>query len=480
MAPVKKPVNSLVIDAGPIIKNSPPVSTLIAQAEAIFTIPSVVSEIRDEATRARVETTLLPFLTQRNPRPETVKIVSDFARKTGDYQVLSATDIQLIALAREIECERNGGDWRLRNAPGQKGTNGKPPKKEKKSTGGKDEKQGEDEATQSADDQDSAEPSADAPAPSAPDAADELTSALENTHITAESPKEADSIAAETQPVATEDDAETPAESQAAEDNEDGWTTTSNTNTKPKRKQRKHKSSKEAEPTPPAVKENDAETPAEPQAAGDSDSDDWITPSNIKRKQQEDDKAGSGAAEPRHMQAAIMTTDYAMQNVILQMGLNLLSPALNRIKFAKSYVLRCYACFLVTKQMDKQFCPRCGKPSLTRVSCSTSATGEFKLHLKKDWQINNRGERYSIPKPATKSASGRITSGGGAQGWGADLILAEDQREYTRAMSELKRQKQRDLMDEDYLPGILTGDRSRAGGRPKVGAGRNVNSRKRH
>ncbi|KAK8187067.1 putative 20S-pre-rRNA D-site endonuclease nob1 [Phyllosticta capitalensis] len=411
MAPVKKPVNSLVIDAGPIIKNSPPVSTLIAQAEAIFTIPSVVSEIRDEATRARVETTLLPFLTQRNPRPETVKIVSDFARKTGDYQVLSATDIQLIALAREIECERNGGDWRLRNAPGQKGTNGKPPKKEKKST---------------------------------------------------------------------EDDAETPAESQAAEDNEDGWTTTSNTNTKPKRKQRKHKSSKEAEPTPPAVKENDAETPAEPQAAGDSDSDDWITPSNIKRKQQEDDKAGSGAAEPRHMQAAIMTTDYAMQNVILQMGLNLLSPALNRIKFAKSYVLRCYACFLVTKQMDKQFCPRCGKPSLTRVSCSTSATGEFKLHLKKDWQINNRGERYSIPKPATKSASGRITSGGGAQGWGADLILAEDQREYTRAMSELKRQKQRDLMDEDYLPGILTGDRSRAGGRPKVGAGRNVNSRKRH
>ncbi|KAK8229267.1 Nin one binding Zn-ribbon like-domain-containing protein [Phyllosticta capitalensis] len=439
MAPVKKPVNSLVIDAGPIIKNSPPVSTLIAQAEAIFTIPSVVSEIRDEATRARVETTLLPFLTQRNPRPETVKIVSDFARKTGDYQVLSATDIQLIALAREIECERNGGDWRLRNAPGQKGTNGKPPKKEKKSTGGKDEKQGEDEATQSADDQDSAEPSADAPAPSAPDAADELTSALENTHITAESPKEADSIAAETQP-----------------------------------------SSKEAEPTPPAVKENDAETPAEPQAAGDSDSDDWITPSNIKRKQQEDDKAGSGAAEPRHMQAAIMTTDYAMQNVILQMGLNLLSPALNRIKFAKSYVLRCYACFLVTKQMDKQFCPRCGKPSLTRVSCSTSATGEFKLHLKKDWQINNRGERYSIPKPATKSASGRITSGGGAQGWGADLILAEDQREYTRAMSELKRQKQRDLMDEDYLPGILTGDRSRAGGRPKVGAGRNVNSRKRH
>jgi RNA-binding protein NOB1 len=34
-------------------------------------------------------------------------------------------------------------------------------------------------------------------------------------------------------------------------------------------------------------------------------------------------------------------------------------------------------------------------------------------------------------------------------------------------------------MDENYLPGILTGDRGRAGGRVKVGAGKNVNSKKR-
>jgi RNA-binding protein NOB1 len=39
-----KPVHSLVIDANAIINNEPSVSTLLAQAEELFTIPAVVSE----------------------------------------------------------------------------------------------------------------------------------------------------------------------------------------------------------------------------------------------------------------------------------------------------------------------------------------------------------------------------------------------------------------------------------------------------
>jgi RNA-binding protein NOB1 len=129
--------------------------------------------------------------------------------------------------------------------------------------------------------------------------------------------------------------------------------------------------------------------------------------------------------------------------------------------------------------MEKQFCPRCGKPSLTRVACSTTQDGEFKLHLKKNFQWNHRGDRFSIPKAVHGSANGKRDVGGGKGGWGQELILAEDQKEYTRAIEGQRRQKTRDLMDEDYLPGILSGDRAKSGGRPKVGAGRNVNSRKR-
>lgn len=125
-----KPVHSLVIDANVIIKNDPSVSTLIAQAEELYTIPSVVSEIRDEATRLRFQTTLMPFLKFRTPRPESIKFVTDFARRTGDLMVLSKPDIHLIALTYDLECERNGGDWRLRKEPGQKSVNGAPPAKE--------------------------------------------------------------------------------------------------------------------------------------------------------------------------------------------------------------------------------------------------------------------------------------------------------------------------------------------------------------
>jgi RNA-binding protein NOB1 len=102
----------------------------------------------------------------------------------------------------------------------------------------------------------------------------------------------------------------------------------------------------------------------------------------------------------------------------------------------------------------------------------------FKLHLKKNYQWNKRGDRYSIPKAVHGASNGRV-KGGGKGGWGNDLVLAEDQKEYLRAVTDQKRQKQRDFMDEDYLPGILTGDRLGSGGRIQVGAGRNVNSRKR-
>ncbi|KAK4984970.1 20S-pre-rRNA D-site endonuclease nob1, partial [Elasticomyces elasticus] len=132
----QKPIHTIVLDAGGIIKNEPPVSTLLAQSEELVTAPAIISEIRDAATRSRVETTLQPFLTLRQPSPASIKTVTEFARRTGDLVVLSKPDVQIIALAYELECERNGGDWRLRRVPGQKGLNGTPPKKVGEEQGG--------------------------------------------------------------------------------------------------------------------------------------------------------------------------------------------------------------------------------------------------------------------------------------------------------------------------------------------------------
>ncbi|KAI9877385.1 MAG: Nin1 binding protein [Pleopsidium flavum] len=438
-----KPIHSIVLDAGPILKNEPSISTLLAQSEALFTVPSVIAEIRDASARSRVETTLLPFLVLKSPKPQSIKLVTGFAQRTGDLSVLSGADIQILALAHELECERNRGDWRLRNVPGQKRLNGAPPNMEEagpsKSTGSVSRLSTELEETTEILSTDSAQPTS------------ENADAFLNQVGSVERTDPAEMLSFGVQNIRFADKATSVSLNRLS-----------------------------YEPTLPS---NILDVQEHTIISDESDSEGWITPSNIKKHQAQNNPKTSGtpSASPTTMQVATVTTDFALQNVLLLMNLNLLSPSLQRIRHLKTYILRCHACFQQTKDMDKQFCPRCGKPTLMRVACSTDQNGEFKLHLKKNIQWNTRGNRYSIPKPVSGSANGKIgaSTGGGKGGWGQGLVLAEDQKEYVQALKGQGRRKERNLMDEDYLPSILTGARNRAGGRTRVGGGRNINSRKR-
>ncbi|KAI8959050.1 D-site 20S pre-rRNA nuclease [Daldinia sp. FL1419] len=431
-----KPIHSLVLDTGPLIKNDPPVGTLLSQAHELYTLPSVISEIRDAATRARVETTLIPFIKLRNPRPESIKFVTDFARRTGDLEVLSRPDLHLIALTYELECERNGGDWRLRKTPGQKGLNGKAPvPQEKKSS-----------ATEQSDSAD-----ANDKGPQEVDGHDEKEKLGDDSNTEAE---------AQEQPTIQQETVTQALDSLSLEPTALPTVDTIS-----------------ADPTPPESKPTEQQEKEEE----DDDAEGWITPSNLKTHQAKDQLSAPEQPIQKFLQVALLTSDYAMQNVALRVNLNLISPSLARITRVKTWVLRCHGCFAISRDMGKQFCPRCGQPTLTRVSCSTNAAGEFTVHLKRNFQWNNRGNIYSVPKPVHGSANGKARGpGGGKGGWGRELIFAEDQKEYVKRSTDQKKAKQRDIMDEDYLPGILTGDRSGGGpGRIRVGAGRNVNSRKR-
>lgn len=427
-----KSVHSLVLDAGPILKNEPPLSTLLGQAEVLYTVPSVIEEIRDAVARSRVETTLLPFLQLRTPKPASLKIISDFARNTGDLEVLSSADVQILALAYELECERNHGDWRLRSVPGQKRVNGAPP------------------------------------ASLAGNAKDRPTATVGET-VEVEMPPEQETIGAWGTTMPPIKESIIPTTEIVITDKEDEID--------------QILSAEQARIVQMAKVDNEDQTVETVHISESEQSDDegWIMPSNIEKHRGKDrEGTAEPQEEPKAMQVATVTTDFAMQNVLLRMNLNLLSSSLQRIHHLKAWVLRCHACFQITKDMSKQFCSRCGKPTLLRTSCSTDKDGNFKVHLKKNMQWNTRGNVYSIPKPVPGSANGKIASGGGKGGWGQELILAEDQKEYVQAMANARRKKEKDLMDEDYLPSILSGDRGGTRGRPKVGAGRNVNSKKRH
>ena len=458
---MEKPVHSVVLDASPLLINEPSISTLLAKSEKLYTVPLVLSEIKDKNARDRLENTVLPFLTVRSPNLTSVKVIIDFARKTGDLAILSKPDLHTLALAYELECELNQGDWRLRSVPGQKRLNGSPPPKHESSTqqysspGEPAQKVRQDRTEQA-----------------------ELTTSPSVTQ--GQIPGPARKLETPTTPM--------------PEDTKDGAATDRFSDLSI------ISASHEEQPSSPTLKMSssgleitssdhhpmiasvEAQRPEyESESHSDElDSDGWITPANIK-KQQAKDQSLSTTSDTNMMQVATITTDFAMQNILLQMNLNLLSPSMLRIQHLRNYILRCHACFEKTKDMTKQFCPRCGKPTLTRVACSTTADGEFRIHLKKNMQWNSRGDRFSIPKPVSGAANGKVGTGkgGGKSGWGQELILAADQKEYVQAITRQNRKKERNLMDEDYLPAILTGDRFRAEGRPKVGGGRNVNSKRR-
>lgn len=278
-----KPVHTIVLDAGPLLKNVPPLSTLLAQSEELITTPAVVGEIRDPVARSRVETLYLPFLKQRAPSPKSVQVISEFARKTGDRAVLSKVDIEILALAYELECERNGGDWRLRSVPGQKGLNGKPPVKEAESSTESATTEGQTDAGIAGEVHD-----------------DEKLSDKDQT-------ENIDGI--------TENLAQTTIDENTTKQSIDGD------------ENAPENSTPNADTTVDSVPEeiqHEVNEDGDEEAEEGEDSDgggEWITPSNIKKKQARDEATGvSATPEPKVMQVAAMTTDFAVSRADIISG----------------------------------------------------------------------------------------------------------------------------------------------------------------
>jgi len=113
---------------------------------------------------------------------------------------------------------------------------------------------------------------------------------------------------------------------------------------------------------------------------------------------------------PIHRRAACATTDFAMQNVILQMNLELVTIDGVRVRRLKTWVTRCGACFTVyagdkaEKVGGRLFCDKCGSNLLQRIACSVDkGTGRLRLHMKKNYRVNTRGTKFSLPKPGKVS-----------------------------------------------------------------------------
>ncbi|GIL43839.1 hypothetical protein Vafri_1433 [Volvox africanus] len=92
-----------------------------------------------------------------------------------------------------------------------------------------------------------------------------------------------------------------------------------------------------------------------------------------------------------------ITADFAMQNVMLQMGLRLVSRDGKQIHRVSRWALRCTACFFVTKEVGRLFCPRCGNMTMDKVEVSVGPNGAEFFGVMKKFIL--RGTRFSLPKP---------------------------------------------------------------------------------
>lgn len=121
----------------------------------------------------------------------------------------------------------------------------------------------------------------------------------------------------------------------------------------------------------------------------------WVGEDNIDQMKQET----SDKDKFEQIEVGILTEDFAMQNIILQMGVPLLNIDGKIIEKVKSYVLECFSCWKISRKTDLVFCKSCGKDTLLKVTCEFKESGEFILYRKKNKQIKVRGARFPIPQP---------------------------------------------------------------------------------
>ncbi|GAA5832838.1 hypothetical protein JCM3766R1_007062 [Sporobolomyces carnicolor] len=472
-------VKHLIVDSSPLL--TAPLSSLRGIATNYLVTPDVVMELRDKNGRnvldeanlqLPADTTVSPShhganddddnddemkrthegFQVREPTAESIAKITAFARKTGDIAVLSAADIRVLALCLTLELEENG-TWRVRDHPGQV-LSGPPPAATSAAAsatpapqkGGddkeEDKEEGEVERVGTVDAVTDKLAKLDVEGGEAPSAVKEAAAATEeeaNAPAATSSSSEATPPGAASTSVSSEP-APVPSTSSAAVASSSGG----ETNAKDGREDEEAQHGEE-----------DSDDDDEDGNESDESSGSWITPANIHEHKVKDlglfsapstsattSTSKAATTKPKTiLKAAVLTGDFAMQNVGLQMGLNVLGSGGKRVKEVRTWVLRCHACFKLCKNPEKRFCPSCGGATLLRTSItyvpSTPQNPQgYILHLKQNYNYRLRGTQYSLPTPQMGKAGGL--------GKKAAPVLREDQKEWIKGVksNEVRQQKE--------------------------------------
>ncbi|XP_058128023.1 RNA-binding protein NOB1-like [Anopheles ziemanni] len=373
----------LVVDTSVFIKNV----QLQNIAENCYTVRGVIREIKHD--RQMKALAVLPYnLKVLLPDPDALAKVIAFAKKTGDFASLSLVDLEVIALTYELEA-RYVGEGHLRTEPKPAVTLTNP--NESPDELGTADIAGFYKPKQAAD-------------PDQPD----------NEESQVEEPRHDDSAADYVSAV------KVPKSDGHHEENGE-----------------EHGDEHEEEEH---GEELGGDSSDEEDYDGDDNVDDddegWVTPANIAQVKR---GYGMNYLEEVPSSVACITTDYAIQNVLKQLGLQLATMDGRVITQTRTYILRCYACFKTTPDATKVFCPRCGNQTLKKVAVSLDANGQQVIH------INSR-------RPLTAKYKNRPVAKFDGGKYATNPLLYEDQPLPQQRISAKARSKTNALA-EDYTAG---------------------------
>lgn len=457
------PVQNLVLDATPLITQS---ATTIQQLAANFyTTPGVRAELKDEHSRNQL---LLwgERLQVRQPRAESIDQVSQFARQTGDYTVMSMNDVHVIALAYEIEVETNGASH-LRKHPGQVLAGQEEEEKQRASWKSKNFKPREyvtEEAENLGPDEDGFEVVG-------------RKTKRKNHRFFSNSQK---SETLTQQAEGPDSDIATSGSEALSEQTPDVV--------------EEIQESVEEENGEQSQNEENLDGDSESGVYNEEDDDgDWITPENLQQELLKDShESVQDQTEEQVIAVAFATGDFACQNTAMQIGLKLMNYVTGKqIQKVRNYMYRCHACFSMFPMPKdgrvRHFCPKCGGNTLLRCAVSVDKiTGKVTPHLKKNFQWITRGHVYSVASPLSKNSKKAAGNRGHQHAKeSTEPILRADQKEYYKAVkdNEWQRKKSEKMMREWVSGGSADnlispfGTTYKAGG-VKVGRGRNANALK--
>lgn len=390
-----KNIKYLVVDTTAFIK----AANLQDIAENIYTVQEVCDEITNDRQRRKL--VVLPYdLKVKDVFPENIKFVTEFAKKTGDYTSLSATDIKVMALTYQLEREKVGAEH-LKNEPSMQKT--------VKVTG-----------------------LTNFNLHPADNKGTDLQTATNNSKETEPQTEEISNIKVDipsSENTETEDNIVNVNQLQNQGDDDQLAKDIEN--------KIKNMDLKDVDDIMTKVEESDNEEETESEDETDSDGGDWITPNNLAEKKKE---ADMGKFEAKPVEVACITSDFAMQNVLKQIGLNITSIDGRIIRQLRTFIFRCTTCFKTTSVMTKLFCPKCGHATLKKVAVSIDDDGNQHIHINGKKPLTARGKRFSLPTPK------------GGQHFQYP-ILSEDQHIHKRFATKIGRSKT-NALDPDYTAGL--------------------------